>query len=894
MQNVQNAADIQQRVINLVELYRTKVGKESQIAQEAKSNDEFWIHETIDMMEEEGLTSAGLWGEGPHTEIWIKHLMVNEQLLGHFYAEVAGESAEKEVLGQLLPDVYDKAIFTEEEESFLKDHFKDMVNYIILTPCDDSLELVHRYDSKDHYTIPAEILKLIKSRVDIASGSKVYYPNTAFAQLANLFGGCTFYCDSMFYAWTKVALYANNIDAEDNANPSSFDAIVSYLPKGDDDSKAVARLCEAFMNLPVGGKLVLICPPSVLVDEGNTSNEMTLSGSLKRKKVYTVNDVLEEVKASADANSKFRQMLIEDNAIKEIIQLPQVMSTNASLVDYCLLIAEKSCHESEVTFIDARVATNILNTKHYMYSFDNTKFNALIENGGMDPNTGLRLMLKVPSESLSKELLVPQVYTIERPLEAEKPVSLSNLCTIESTLVLDVQYDLPENTPWISMSDLTPLFTGDMKISSVKKANCPNNPTFVEGCKDYAFNKEGKFVDSIWAQMNTKKGQYVLEYRKCTFLDGNNDAVLYECSVKYGVRVAVVRATGKPYAVSSGILVLCPKDDFDANSLAALLRLPIVYRQLQVYQEYGIGSYLGDILAPTSKRVIGDELYRMKKEESVTNELGDKVQAMKTEYINEVRMRKHDMRPHMKQLNSAKNLMQHYVENIDVTENVQEHLNRQLTRFQDALGHLSDIIEHLSDEELFGEPECFSIMDYFKKLINESINYNSDVAFNIDADAEIYLKKKLYEWRDHIIASTKAKDQEFEKGEYSFPTHWTYANIAPLDFDRMVQNILENARKHGFTDSARSDYKVWIILGVDEKRDMYVIDFKNNGTPLPEGMTKERYGIKGEKAGLNGGTGSGGYIVRSIVTHYGGDYDVFYNDENQLTTVRVYLPIATI
>ena len=40
MQNVQNASEIQQRVINLVELYRTKVGKESQIAKDAKEEKE--------------------------------------------------------------------------------------------------------------------------------------------------------------------------------------------------------------------------------------------------------------------------------------------------------------------------------------------------------------------------------------------------------------------------------------------------------------------------------------------------------------------------------------------------------------------------------------------------------------------------------------------------------------------------------------------------------------------------------------------------------------------------------------------------------------------------------------------------------------------------------------
>ena len=311
------------------------------------------------------------------------------------------------------------------------------------------------------------------------------------------------------------------------------------------------------------------------------------------------------------------------------------------------------------------------------------------------------------------------------------------------------------------------------------------------------------------------------------------------------------------------------------------------------YEQDGIGYHLDDILVPTDKRVIGDELYRMKKEEGVTNELGDKVQAMKTEYINEVRMRKHDMRPHMKQLNSAKNLMQYYVDNLDTTENVQEHLNHQLIRFHNARSHLSDIVDHLSDEEKFGEPERFSIIDYFERLISESINNNCDVAFNIDSDAvESYLKKKLYEYRDHIIASVNAKDQEFESGEYSFPMHWSYALIAPLDFERMVQNVLENARKHGFTDKSRSDYMIWINLSVDEKRDMYIIDFMNNGTPLPKGMTKTRYGIKGEKAGMTGGTGSGGYIVKSIITHYGGDYDIFCKDG--ITTIRLFLPIATI
>ena len=244
-----------------------------------------------------------------------------------------------------------------------------------------------------------------------------------------------------------------------------------------------------------------------------------------------------------------------------------------------------------------------------------------MHNGGIDPNTGLRKMVTVSADSMSPELLVPQVYTIERPSDAEHPAPLSNLCTLETTSVRDVQYDLPEDTPWITMSDLTSLFTGDMDMSTIRKADCPNNPAFVEGSKEYAFNKEGKFVDSIWVQMNTKKGHHVLEYRQCTFIDGNSDIVLYERSVEHGVRVAIVRSTGKSYAVSKGIIAFRPKNGIDVKTLAALLRLPIVYRQMIAYEQYGIGYHLDDILVPTDKRVIGDELYRMKKEEGVTNEL---------------------------------------------------------------------------------------------------------------------------------------------------------------------------------------------------------------------------------------------------------------------------------
>lgn len=858
MQNIQNAAEIQQRVINLVELYRTKVGKESKIAKDAKADCDYWDQESINLMDENGI-GGGIYGEGPHTEVWIKHLMVNEQLLGHFYALVAGEKAEKGILDQLLPDVFDKTIFTEEEESFLIGHFREMVNYIILTPSDESLDLVHRYDGKNAYTIPKEVLELVKARVEIPAGSKVYYPHTAFAQLANLFNGCKYYCDTMFYAWTKVAVYANNIEAEDNAAPSAYDAIVSYLPKDDDDSKAIVRLCDAYRNLAVGGKLVLICSSDVLACK-NTS----------------IRKEQEADKASEDVNAQFRRMLVKDKAIKEIIQLPQVMSHNASFGTYCLLIAEKGRAESCTLLVDARVASNDYDTKHYMLSFDNAKFNAILQNDGVNPDTGLRKVVKVSSEELLPEILIPQVYVIERPSQAEHPVSLSSLCSFVSAKVRDVQFDLPEDTPWITKSDLTPLYTGDLDMSGIRKAGCPNNPPYDEGSKEYGFDKDGKFVDSIWGQIGKSKGQHVVDYRKCTYLDGNSDTVFYEQSSESGIHVAVARATGKPYAVSSGILVFCPKDTYDANELAALFRLPIVYRQLIAYQEYGLGNHLDEVLVPTDKRIIGDELYRMKREETVTNELGNKVQAMKTEYINEVRMRKHDMGQKVFDLINTEDLMRYYVENRETESDVWSQIEEQLDHFRSTINELSEMLDHLSQEEKFGTPELIDLNEYFANL--QHSNNVSGFTFSYLLDRESILDVQLSRIKDKDI-----KDWGSVK---AIPMIY----IAKNDLERVVSNIINNAQKHGFTDRNREDYEVNVRLEYNAEKGMYQIDFRNNGKPLSEGLNKLRYGIKGEKAGQTAGTGLGGNVVKSIVEHYKGDYDVFMDGE--WTVIRIFLPIA--
>lgn len=292
------------------------------------------------------------------------------------------------------------------------------------------------------------------------------------------------------------------------------------------------------------------------------------------------------------------------------------------------------------------------------------------------------------------------------------------------------------------------------------------------------------------------------------------------------------------------------------------------------------------------------KLFQARKKEaklSQAKELGlqEVIDSMKAEYINIIRTRKHDMRPYVRELGSVERLMRHYVSQKEEMEDFTEKMISLLDQYHIALNKLSELIDIFSEEEKFGKPEAFKVDKFLTDL---EINNDEEVSgytleYDCDDNAlqEYGLPVHKYwgklshvdDWGSFLEEVKKDKDADIVP---------LIIDIAPLDFDRMVRNIIENARIHGFTDPKRDDYFIGIYLTINAERDMFQIDFSNNGTPLPKGMDKNRYGLLGEKAGITGGSGRGGYVVKSIVEHYHGDYDIFMDGE--WTVVRILLPIS--
>lgn len=228
----------------------------------------------------------------------------------------------------------------------------------------------------------------------------------------------------------------------------------------------------------------------------------------------------------------------------------------------------------------------------------------------------------------------------------------------------------------------------------------------------------------------------------------------------------------------------------------------------------------------------------------------------KQEYINEIRHRKHDMKTPMAQLRSTLKLFESL--SSQITGEPSDKLKLYVQRQKKALDILSEIVNHIADEDVFATPEPLDldeVLSSFQTKDKYTIAYYPDTI----ALQETGITKPI-------------------------------VMMGKSDLLRLVQNIVENAIKRGFTDEY-SDYCLNISLTVEDG--FYFIDFSNNGKPLPEGMDKVRYGTKGEKGKDSDGSGQGGAFVKSVTEHYGGDYDVYseQNDGVCLTHVIVKLPI---
>lgn len=766
---------------------------------------------------------------------------VVEQLLVVLYKKVEGDKAQKEILDALskYADVFYTSALSDNEMSFLCDHYKDVVSYLFAHR--EKWNVGIKTDFGQYSKVRE---RLVKEYAKPGSGAKMFIADTEYCELAAQFPNCIVegftgwnYKQKEVWALGQIRLKAMGIESR-IVSGEEVDGNYTYtLPKAGSMDFVIVRVNENkyFAQKIFGTECTdidalynLLKPDGKMLFFSESKNE--LAGTEK-------NSLL-----------NFRERIVMDKAISSLVEYEDKVYIGDGKTKYIMLVLTKSLNQN-VSIIDE-----------------------------------IKLYKKViPIEQMDSTILWPSYYMTFKPKDGIALSEIVSFHDLGRRWEKDIDRDLiieRENGDWILSENVKkmPVVAPVDMSTEYKDANLCEVQLKLAG-------------DSIY-------NQWIGWLRKieqpCILLFGKKEKFV----VGY-----INQLPEEGMATLDTVVCLIPKKGIDVRYVAALLLIPEVRNQITSICEGSVNDssfplIINKVIVPNHNdkerlAFLSETNYKalISSKKEVEKSFDKKFGKMKADYINEVRMRKHDMRPHLRQLASSERLMLHYIDNINNLEELKKAMKRQIANSHDALESISELVDHLSDEERFGEPERVNLNKFFEDL---EINHNDNECFTLETYCEEAISQIRGESLSEIVEHAQAKGISLEQfvKQYNADTNALYVNIAPVDLNRLVNNIVENARRHGFTDKCRNDYYFSVNVKINNLRNMYQIDFCNNGNPLPVGMTKERYGLKGEKAGANAGTGSGGYIVRSIVEHYGGDYDVFTKDG--ITTIRIYLPKSSV
>lgn len=334
------------------------------------------------------------------------------------------------------------------------------------------------------------------------------------------------------------------------------------------------------------------------------------------------------------------------------------------------------------------------------------------------------------------------------------------------------------------------------------------------------------------------------------------------------------------------------------------------YLAIQMSQPYFEKQIAGSaVYVPTSMllgaSVVVPSLESQRKEidryqEDLLRQLGLDIEKEKAngreELLREIRLRRHTLLNKFFQISSNSKLLEYFLADYEgkdfnaetlVSDMPEITLRQLVSRNARTLDQIRELMKNLVEiDDVPAETEATDIAAFCREF---------EVSFHTGGEFEIFYVEI------ENMNGEKDEDDSTDRG----PGKPLYVRMSRKDLETVFENIVVNARRHGFADldnpsipagSKPRNYHVRIELTFPEPGDdSVVIRFLNNGKRLPEGMPREDVFAWGRNRGDAYGSGLGGYHIARIVRSRGGTVDVFNleNDENGFNLAyEVRLPLA--
>lgn len=234
------------------------------------------------------------------------------------------------------------------------------------------------------------------------------------------------------------------------------------------------------------------------------------------------------------------------------------------------------------------------------------------------------------------------------------------------------------------------------------------------------------------------------------------------------------------------------------------------------------------------------------------------------------RLRKHAVAQVLGSLFPAVKSVTHFVENNDnfgpnsiVGKKNNKTLLQKMQSIHQNLVRVVDMVSKFTDLENYSDEESIQINEFLEDYCRHILT-NEKYRITLDLTDDIY-------W------TTPSEDTDEEEG------FTLTVKIGRTELRQILDNLITNAHKHGFTDPSRMDYEIRLTTEVETKdTPTLLLKVANNGEPVSRSIPIEQLFTWGISNGKTEGSGLGCWQAKTIAEHYKGKltYQEHPEDEN--------------
>lgn len=693
-------------------------------------------------------------------------------------------------------------------------------------------------DRLNYYQIPKELCSLILYTPHIfpqvSENEVIYTPFAGVSSFASVFPNQTFVGEEreqIVWAIGEVMnfFYKTNasISCEDSMQKSEkYNNIIAFPPIGLKGDMSINNIIQSLWNrLEDGGTMAIIVPTSFLF--------ALSSASLRRKLVeeHAIHQVcLLPAKLLSTTSINLAVLTIEKFRAEKYYCEGKLLDSSKEtysvrFVDYSSFTRDNrkygTMYKLDLEAIHDAEITNVINKDRNEKFATEINSNLLLENSEVNLN---------PRFHLNNEALLASVKDNEILVPLRDLVGAYDAPTVIGGSV---------NTYKIRVQDLsTTLLEG--------KKNFLNHE--LEVVKDFEFKVLGEANLLLVSRISDSLKPTIFEY-----VDGNQLA--------YSDNILPLKLTTDTVSVEY-IQSQMVEDYFvqQVNAYRATVAAPYISTHHLLDCKIKVVT-----LKEQQERIV--LLSRNKAAHDVVSRLDAENKELRdtqhSRYVALIRERRHAMGQVLGQLLPGLKTIINRIENEPLSrDTVISSFNgitaiEQLNLLYNYANRIDAMNKHLTDEYKYGKPEDVwvgkLIDEYTEKYPGE--NYSFEVI--------------------HPRVSNGMNPDGLESNVY-----FHQIRIAQRDFDQILDNIVANAVKYGFTDKDKT-YCIRIMIesttiGTQEAVRITIV---NNGNPLPKNMDGEKVLTYGQSSGK--GEGLGGWQLKNIVEHYGGNVKVEPNDGSE-------------